>query len=228
VRHLHRVTRTLADVSNVDAATVLSLSPEARELVINALAGEDNADSLALYVEVTGVRAGAYTYDLYFSESSAADDDAHRASDNELTLVIPAVSVERLRGARLEVATDAGGGLVLVNPNAPSPEEGAPGVPSDVLAKGLGGDLALRALAVLDQQVNPAIASHGGRADLVAMDDERLVAYVRLSGGCQGCAMSRMTLSQGIETTLREEIPELTEVIDVTDHALGENPFYAN
>ena len=213
-------------VTDVDAATVLTLSAEARELVINALAAEDNALSLALFVEVTGVRGGAYTYDLYFSEATSADDDAHTHSDDALTLVIPAPSVERLRGARLEVATDAGGGLVLVNPNSPSPEEAAPGVPSEVLAKGLSGDLSLRALAVLDQQINPAIAAHGGRADLVAMDDERYVAYVRLSGGCQGCAMSRMTLSQGIETTLREEIPELTGVIDVTDHALGENPFY--
>jgi Fe/S biogenesis protein NfuA len=60
------------------------------------------------------------------------------------------------------------------------------------------------------------------------MDEETKAAYVKLSGGCQGCAMSRMTLSQGIETMLREAIPELTRVIDVTDHASGENPFYAN
>jgi Fe/S biogenesis protein NfuA len=60
------------------------------------------------------------------------------------------------------------------------------------------------------------------------MDEEKKVAYVKMSGGCQGCAMSRMTLSQGIETTLREAIPELSEVIDVTDHASGVNPFYTN
>ena len=60
------------------------------------------------------------------------------------------------------------------------------------------------------------------------MDEDQKLAYVRLSGGCQGCAMSRMTLSQGIETTLREEIPELVGVLDVTDHASGENPFYSN
>jgi Fe/S biogenesis protein NfuA len=75
--------------------------------------------------------------------------------------------------------------------------------------------------------VNPSIASHGGHCDLVALDEENKVAYVKLSGGCQGCAMSRMTLTQGIETTLREAIPALTGVIDVTDHASGVNPFYA-
>jgi Fe/S biogenesis protein NfuA len=214
-------------MTDVDSATVMTLTSEARQLVLDALAGEDNASALALFVEVTGVRAGQFTYDLYFSELSAAGADVVLQSDDELSIVFNAASVERLRGARLEVATDAGGGLVLVNPNAPTPEEAAPGVPPDVLAKGLSGDLAQLAMSVLEHQVNPAIAAHGGRADLVALDDERHVAYVRLSGGCQGCAMSRMTLSQGIEQMLREEIPELAEVIDVTDHALGENPFYA-
>ena len=149
-----------------------------------------------------------------------------RSVDGDLTIVIPARSVERLRGSRLEFSDDNGGGLVLVNPNSPSPEELNPGVPPHILEKGLSGELAQRAIVVLDQQINPSIASHGGRADLVALDDEEKVAYVRLSGGCQGCAMSRMTLSQGIETTLREEIPVLVGVVDVTDHASGANPFY--
>jgi Fe/S biogenesis protein NfuA len=60
------------------------------------------------------------------------------------------------------------------------------------------------------------------------MDEEQKIAYVKLSGGCQGCAMSRMTLSQGIETSLRDAIPVLEGVVDVTDHASGVNPFYTN
>ena len=96
------------------------------------------------------------------------------------------------------------------------------------MAQGLEGPLALRAIEVLDRDVNPSIASHGGRADLVAMDETKGVAYLALSGGCQGCAMSRMTLQNGIEVSLRESLPELTEIVDVTDHAVGENPFYAN
>ena len=101
-----------------------------------------------------------------------------------------------------------------------------PGVPAEVFARGIESALAQRALTVLEASINPSISSHGGRADLVALDDEKGVAYVRLSGGCQGCAMSRMTLSQGIEKTLKEEIPELVGVVDVTDHASGQNPFY--
>ena len=213
-------------MTTVDATHVLTFTPEARNVVLDALAQEDQSSTLALWIEVTGVRAGSYIYDLFFSDRNDADADATVTSDEDLTVVIPASSVDRLRGARLEFSGDGGGGLVLVNPNAPSPEEANPGVPAAVLAKGLSGDLALRAIAVLDHQVNPSIASHGGRADLVALDDEKLVAFVRLSGGCQGCAMSRLTLSQGIEATLREEIPELIGVVDVTDHASGENPFY--
>ena len=94
------------------------------------------------------------------------------------------------------------------------------------MAKGIGSTLALRVVAVLEQEVNPSIASHGGRADLVALDDDEGTAYLRLSGGCQGCAMSQMTLRQGIETALLEEVPELTRVVDVTDHGSGENPYY--
>jgi Fe/S biogenesis protein NfuA len=79
---------------------------------------------------------------------------------------------------------------------------------------------------VLEESVNPSIASHGGRADLVAMDEAAGVAYLSLSGGCQGCAMSRQTLTQGIEVSLRDEISEITGIVDVTDHGGGENPYY--
>jgi Fe/S biogenesis protein NfuA len=100
-------------------------------------------------------------------------------------------------------------------------------VPPELADKGLDGPLARRVVTVLETSVNPAIASHGGRADLVAMDEDAVVAYLALSGGCQGCAMSRATLAQGIEVQLREEIPELTGVVDVTDHASGATPYYA-
>jgi len=215
-------------MTSVQTFDILSLTDEARNVVLDALANETQSDSLALFVEVTGTRGAGYAYDLYFSDRADAPEDAAIGHDGDVTIVIPARSVERLRGSRLEFASDGGGGLVLVNPNIPTPEEMNPGVPAEILALGLDGPMATFAASVLEQSVNPAIASHGGRADLVALDEEKKVAYIKLSGGCQGCAMSRMTLSQGIETSLREAIPELEGVIDVTDHASGENPFYAN
>ena len=215
-------------MTTVQTFDILSLTDEARNVVLDALANESQSEGLALFVEVTGTRGAGYSYDLYFSDRADAPEDAAIGRDGDITIVIPARSVDRLRGSRLEFASDGGGGLVLVNPNVPTPEEMNPGVPAEILALGLDGPMATFAAAVLEQSVNPAIASHGGRADLVALDEDKKVAYVKLSGGCQGCAMSRMTLSQGIETSLREAIPELEGVIDVTDHASGENPFYAN
>ena len=205
---------------------VVTLTPEAYKVVRDAIEQEPDPAGLALWLEVRGVQAGSFVYDLYFQATSDAGEGDARHAQEEIEIVIPAASIENLRGARLEYSEEGGGGLVLVNPNLPTPEEAAPGVPPEVLAAGIAGPLAQRVVAVLEQAVNPSIASHGGRADLVALNEEEGTAYLRLSGGCQGCAMSQMTLRQGIETTLLEEVPQLTRVLDVTDHGSGENPFY--
>jgi Fe/S biogenesis protein NfuA len=143
--------------------------------------------------------------------------------DDELTVVIPEASVEKIRGATLDVSgagDDAG--MVIVNPNTPPPS-GSPAMggrpPAD-----LSGDVAQRVVAVLESQINPSIAAHGGRADLVAVEES--TAYLRLSGGCQGCGLAKVTLSQGIEVAITDAIPEVTSVVDVTDHASGDNPYY--
>ena len=86
------------------------------------------------------------------------------------------------------------------------------------------GPVADRVREVLDDQVNPAIASHGGAINLVDVQGTEL--YLEMSGGCQGCAMSRLTLRQGVERMLRQAIPELTAVHDITDHASGVNPYF--
>lgn len=204
---------------------VLALSDEARATVMSALSAEPDADALALVVEIRGVNATGYDYDLYFQPVAELADDALVHGTSGLTVAIPAASADRLRGAHLEIED---GGLVLVNPNAPSLAERAPGVPEAVLAAGIESATAQRIVQVLESAINPAIASHGGRADLVALDEGEMVAYLALSGGCQGCAMSRATLANGIEVSLKEEIPELTGVVDVTDHASGATPYYAH
>jgi Fe/S biogenesis protein NfuA len=77
---------------------------------------------------------------------------------------------------------------------------------------------------VLNEKVNPAIAAHGGNISLVAIEDA--TAYLKFGGGCQGCGMVNVTLKQGVEKTLFEDVPEITRVMDVTDHASGQNPYY--
>lgn len=88
----------------------------------------------------------------------------------------------------------------------------------------LSGDVAQRVVQVLERQINPSIAAHGGRADLVAVEAD--TAYLRLSGGCAGCGMASVTLNEGIVVALRQSVPEIAQVVDVTDHAAGTNPYY--
>ncbi len=78
--------------------------------------------------------------------------------------------------------------------------------------------------ALLDERVNPAVASHGGHISLVDVQDDTV--YIRLEGGCQGCGMADVTLKQGIETEIKQAVPNITAVLDVTDHAGGTNPYY--
>lgn len=94
----------------------------------------------------------------------------------------------------------------------------------DAKAKGLDTPRAQAIQSLLDQEINPAVASHGGYVSLVAVEEKR--AYLRLEGGCQGCGMASVTLRQGIEVAILEKVPEIEEILDVTDHAGGTNPYY--
>ena len=201
---------------------MLRLDDEVRRTVVELRADEPNPDALALWVEVTGASGDTYTYDVWFQAlNDAAKADAVVRHD-DLSIVIPAASIEQLRGSTLEL--DADGAMVIKNPNRP-PVSTSPGSPSMGMAPAdLSGDVAQRVIQVLDAQINPAIAAHGGHAELVAVEDD--VAYLRLSGGCAGCGMAAVTLSQGIEVAIRESVPEITRVADVTDHAAGTNPYY--
>jgi Fe/S biogenesis protein NfuA len=199
---------------------VLRVTDAALAMVLEARASEDREESLALWVEISGSSGGAYTYDMYFQAAADARSEDWSNDQGGMALVVSSDSIEKMRGAVLDAHE---GGMVIENPNnPPAPAAASPamaGPPAD-----LSGDVAQRVLQVLEQQINPSIAAHGGRADLVAVEDES--AYLRLSGGCAGCGMAAVTLSQGIEVALRESVPEITRVIDVTDHAAGTNPYY--
>jgi len=207
-----------------DIAPVLTITPGARATVLEVLANEAESDTLALWLEVNGEANGAYTYDMYFQALADAAAGDVVQTDDALPVVVPSAAVERLQGATLDFVTDASGegGLVIVNPNTP-PAPTLAGLAS-IPEVDLSDPFAQRVVTVLEEQVNPSIASHGGRADLVAVEDSSV--YLRLSGGCQGCGMAKATLSQGIEVILREAIPEIANVVDVTDHADGTNPYY--
>ena len=79
--------------------------------------------------------------------------------------------------------------------------------------------------SLLDEKVNPSVASHGGRIDLVDYVNRRV--YIRMSGGCQGCSSSMMTLKEGVQKAIIEAFPKVKEIIDTTDHTSGSNPYYS-
>jgi Fe/S biogenesis protein NfuA len=196
---------------------LLTITEEARSKVLEVRASEPDADGLALWVEVNGEQAGAYTYLMEFRPVSEMAADVTVQHHDDLPVAIPAESADKLRGATLEFK----GGMVMQNPNRPVP---ASALVADRPPADLSSEVAQRVLQVLDEQINPAIASHGGVAELVAVEEG--IAYLRLGGGCQGCGMAAVTLSQGIEVAILDTVPEIREVIDVTDHASGANPYY--
>lgn len=196
--------------------SVLSVSDEARRTVVDLRAEEEDAEGLALWLEISGSNGAEYAYDLYFQAlADAGSGDAVERFDG-LAVVVPEASVDKLRGATLDVRD---GEMVLVNPNRPEPAVRAAPPEAD-----LSSPEAQAVLRVLEEEINPAIASHGGMAQLVAVEEG--TAYLRLMGGCQGCGMASVTLTQGIEVAIREAVPEIRSVVDVTDHAAGTNPYF--
>jgi Fe/S biogenesis protein NfuA len=195
---------------------VLGITDAAREKILEVRSAEPGAESLALWITVTGESGGAYTYDMSFRAFDDAGELEVVQHHDDLPVVVDGDSVTALVGATLDFTS---AGMVMQNPNRPAPRVAAPRPAAD-----LSGPVAQAILQVLEEQINPAIASHGGRADLVAVEES--IAYLRLSGGCQGCSMAAATLSQGIEVAILDSVPEITEVRDVTDHASGTNPYF--
>jgi Fe/S biogenesis protein NfuA len=205
------------------ATPVLTVTERALVKVLELRDGEASAEALTLVIEISGISGDAYTYDMYFQPASEAVEDAWTGVQDGLSIVVPAASVANMVGSVLDLNRDLlVGGMSIRNPNRPPAPQASPsmtGPPAD-----LSGDVAQRVIQVLDAQINPSIAAHGGRADLVAVKEG--AAYLRLSGGCAGCGMAAVTLSQGIEVAIKESVPEIVSIVDVTDHASGTNPYY--
>jgi Fe/S biogenesis protein NfuA len=197
------------------------VSGAALTTVLEVRASEDDPAGTALRVAITGSNMTDFVYalDLVPIADAAEGDAVYTQGDHgELTVIVPSESIADLVGATLDVpSAAAAGGLVIRNPNTPDPLAG--------LDLDLEGELPEKVQAVLEQAINPALASHGGFAALVGVEDTKV--FVTMGGGCQGCAASAMTLRDGIRTMLMDSLPEISDVVDVTDHEAGDNPFYS-
>ncbi len=203
-------------------STILQVTDDAAEVVLGALAEEADGAALGLRVAISGTEMSPsmtfeFGYDLSLHEIGNLDGDDVAYEAAGLTVIIPGDSVENLTGATLDVPSNPlQGGLVIRNPNRPDMVDRIDLSESDSVVE--------RLQSLLNNHVNPSLAAHGGYVELVKVEDSK--AFLLMGGGCQGCTMSAATLHQGVAAIISQHVPEIIDVIDVTDHAAGENPFY--
>lgn len=200
---------------NAEVSNIISITDAALSELISLRDAEEDAASLGLRLEIVSGPGEEFKYDLSLDEFRKAAFTDEVRTHNGMKVIIPAKDVELLEGAILDFS--ASGGLVIRNPNKPA-------VP---MVEGLVNDDALSAEieAIVATEVNPALAAHGGFVTF-AGHDESGTAYLTMGGGCHGCSMSKVTMLEGVQTTLVEKVAGIQRVRDLTDHNSGENPFY--
>jgi Fe/S biogenesis protein NfuA len=224
----------------VTEQALLVISEAALERARSFRSGLADPAAVGLWVRVTGSADGEYVCALALDPVNLAGKDDFIQHTGDLPIVTAAEGIEKLRGATIDWREDPPrSGFIVINPNKPRAPLALPVLPMSMPAGpggwptpqppgsgsgDLDGDLARRVVAVLEREVNPNIAAHGGHAELVGIDGS--TAYLRLGGGCQGCGMAAVTLSQGIEVAITEAVPEIEAIVDVTDHASGSNPYF--
>ena len=176
--------------------------------------GEHYAPENALVrVMIKGRTATEYEYTMGLAEKD--ENPAEHMRDNfyefgDIEVVVDDISMKSLKGSVIDYKEDLNAaGFVIVNPNKP-----------------VFNDMERDVQELLNQQINPQIKSHGGQVDVVRYEEDDSVLYIEMSGGCQGCSSSSLTLKHGVETMIYDEFPDIEDIIDVTDHESGENPYY--
>jgi Fe/S biogenesis protein NfuA len=175
-------------------------------------------------VAIQGLRVSANApgdYSMHLDENAPNPDDTVMPV-NGFKVFVDARSAPILEGATVDFIEDLmGGGFKIESPHDPQPvERPRPEPPTE----GPDADVWKKVQDVLDTMINPAVAGHGGHIELIDVQDGRV--YIEMLGGCQGCGMASVTLKHGVERAIMEEIPEVVEILDVTDHAGGCNPYY--
>lgn len=205
----------LAPQTTTEVSSIITITDDALAELVKLRDSEEDAASLGLRLEIVSGPGEEFKYDLSLDEFRKAAFTDEVRTHSGMKVIIPAKDVELLEGAILDYSST--GGLVIRNPNKPS----AP------MIEGLVNDDALSAEieAIVATEVNPALAAHGGFVTF-AGHDEAGTAYLTMGGGCHGCSMSKVTMLEGVQSTLVEKVEGIQRVRDMTDHQSGENPFY--
>lgn len=196
--------------------TIIEITDEALAQLLTLRDEEPEKERLGLRLEVIASPGEEFKYDLSFEiVTQAAFSDEVRTIGG-LKIIIPLQSYEHINGAVLDYSERQG--LIIRNPNKP---------PAAVIEGLIADDETSAAVeAVISTDINPSLAAHGGYVTFVGHDGEG-IAYLTMGGGCHGCSMSKMTMLEGVQTTLVEQVPGIIKVRDITDHTTGANPYYS-
>jgi len=187
---------------------------ESAQAYFGRLIAQQEMDDVGLYLTVVNPGTPIASCDLQFHVGGQSGGEEIEFNYDQFKLYIPAGSEHWLEEAKIDFEkSDAGGQLTIK----------APGIKGDKPDDSE--SLETRINWVLQSEINPGLASHGGMVSLEMITPENEVV-LRFGGGCHGCGMVNVTLQDGIEKTLKEYFPEIKAVIDATDHATGSNPYY--
>ena len=197
----------------------LRITDEASTQIVAALE-QQQPPKTALRLEATTNGTAEFVYGMKLvGDDDLRSDDVVVKSNGVKVLVDPG-SARNLEGAT--IGYEKGilrSGFSFDNPNKPKIPELGKGARAN-----LTGPTAEKVERLINTEINSAVAAHGGKVQFVGVKDNKV--YLSFGGGCHGCGMVDVTLKQGIESRIKELVPEIQEVVDVTDHSTGENPFY--
>jgi len=188
---------------------LLTITDVARDKLIELI---QNAESTVLGVRLLAEATSPANpqYSLAFVQEGEDFEDDTALDFSDFKVFIDPDSLSYVQNVKLDFITSGMGGGFRIDRILPKAQ--------------LEGPTAEKVQRIIDEQINPALALHGGFVQLI--DVQGSTAYIELGGGCKGCGMVDVTLKQGIEVMIKQNVPEITEILDSTDHASGKNPYY--
>lgn len=192
---------------------MIQISDTAQTYFRKLIAGQ-GGDDLGVRLRARNPGSPAADCELEFCEAGERNGEDWVIECAGFNLYVDPASAPWLDGAEIDYKSSPTGGELGIH--APKLRGSAPGA---------GASLATRVQYVLESEINPKLASHGGHVRLESVSAENEVV-LRFGGGCQGCGMASVTMKQGVEKTLRTHFPEISAVLDATDHDAGHSPYY--
>ncbi len=193
---------------------MIKITQSAQDYFQRLITSQDS-DDLGLRINVLEPGTPGASCDLQFCPQDQAGPQDERLAFDGFELFVAPESARWLSDSEIDFEEEGAGGQLSIK--APNIKGNTPAADAPLEA---------RVTWVLESEINPQLASHGGRVALTAITEKNEVV-LQFGGGCHGCGMADMTLKQGIEKTLMGHFPEISGVLDATDHSTGENPYYA-